>query len=35
MSYVGTRFLEGKLEGMKPLAKPGLRWEGNIKMDVT
>jgi hypothetical protein len=30
MSYVGTR----KLEGKKPLAKPGLRWEGNIKMDI-
>jgi hypothetical protein len=26
--------LEGKLEGMRPLGRPGRRWEYNIKMDL-
>jgi hypothetical protein len=26
------RVLVGKLEGMRPVGRPGLRWEDNIKM---
>jgi hypothetical protein len=28
------RFLVGKLEGKRPLGKPRIRWEDNIKMDL-
>jgi len=28
------RVLVGKPEGKIPLARPGLRWEDNIKMDL-
>jgi hypothetical protein len=28
------RILFGKPEGKKPLRKPGLRWEDNIKIDL-
>jgi hypothetical protein len=28
------RVLVGKPEGKKPLGKPWLRWEDNIKMDL-
>jgi hypothetical protein len=28
------RILVGKLEGIKPLKRPRLRWENNIKMDL-
>jgi hypothetical protein len=28
------RVLVGKPEGKKPLGKPWLRWEGNIKMNL-
>jgi len=28
------RVLVGKLEGKRPLGRPRLRWEGNIKMDL-
>jgi hypothetical protein len=28
------RALVGKLEGKKPLGRPGLRWENNIKADL-
>jgi hypothetical protein len=28
------RILVGKLEGKGPLARPGCRWEDNIKMGV-
>jgi hypothetical protein len=28
------RFLVGKLEGKRPLGRPRLRWENNIKMDI-
>jgi hypothetical protein len=28
------RVLEGKPEGKKPLGRPKLRWEDNIKMDL-
>jgi hypothetical protein len=28
------RVLVGKPEGKRPLARPRLRWEDNIKMDV-
>ena len=28
------RVLVGKLEGKRPLGRPRLRWEGNIKMDI-
>ena len=27
-------FLVGKTEGKRPLGRPRLRWEGNIKMDL-
>jgi hypothetical protein len=27
------RILVGKLEGKRPLGRPGCRWEDNIKMD--
>jgi ribosomal protein S4E len=26
--------LKGKLEGKRPLGRPRLRWEDNIKMDL-
>jgi hypothetical protein len=29
------KMLVGKPEGKIPLAKPTLRWEGNIRMDLT
>jgi hypothetical protein len=28
------RVLVGKPEGMRPLGRPRLRWEDNIKMDL-
>jgi len=28
------RVLEGKPEGNRPLGRPRLRWEDNIKMDL-
>jgi len=28
------RVLVGKPEGKRPLGKPRLRWEGDIKMDI-
>jgi len=28
------RILVGKHEGKRPLGRPRLRWEGNIKMDL-
>jgi hypothetical protein len=28
------RFLVGKPEGKRPLGRPRLRWEDNIKMDL-
>jgi len=28
------RVLVGKLEGKRPLGRPRLRWEDNIKMDL-
>jgi hypothetical protein len=28
------RVLVGKPEGKRPLGRPGLRWEDNIKMDL-
>jgi hypothetical protein len=28
------RFLVGKPEGRRPLGRPRLRWENNIKMDI-
>jgi len=28
------RFLVGKREGKRPLGRPRLRWEDNIKMDL-
>jgi hypothetical protein len=28
------RILVGNLEGKKPLGRPGLRWEDNIKMHL-
>jgi hypothetical protein len=28
------RVLVGKLEGKRPLGRPGRRWEDNIKMDL-
>ena len=28
------RILVGKLEGKRPLGKPRLKWEDNIKMDL-
>jgi hypothetical protein len=28
------RVLEGKPEGKRPLGRPRLRWEDNIKMDL-
>jgi len=28
------RVLVGKSEGMRPLRRPGPRWEDNIKMDL-
>ena len=28
------RILVGKPEGKRPLGRPKLRWEGNIKMDL-
>ena len=29
-----NRVLVGKPEGKRPLGRPGLRWEDNIKMDL-
>ena len=29
-----TRVLVGKSEGKRPLGRPRLRWEDNIKMDL-
>jgi hypothetical protein len=29
-----VKVLVGKPEGKRPLGRPGLRWEGNIKMDL-
>ena len=31
---VGTEFLVRKPEGKRPLGRPRLRWEDNIKMDL-
>jgi hypothetical protein len=31
---VAYRVLVGKSEGYRPLGRPRLRWEDNIKMDV-
>jgi hypothetical protein len=28
------RILVGKLEGKRPLVRPRLRWEGNIKLNL-
>jgi len=28
------RILVGRLEGKRPLGRPRLRWEDNIKMDI-
>jgi hypothetical protein len=28
------RILVGRLEGKRPLGRPGRRWEDNIKMDL-
>ena len=28
------RVLVGKTEGKRPLGRPRLRWEGNMKMDI-
>ena len=28
------RVLVGRLDGRRPLGRPRLRWEGNIKMDL-
>jgi hypothetical protein len=31
---IRTQFLVGKLEGKRPLGRPRLRWEYNIRMGV-
>ena len=31
---MNTRFLVGKPEGKRPLGRPRIRWEDNIKMDL-